>query len=99
MPPARVRLLRRIRHFGYPFRPLHGIPMRVGRDGFQPGSSVTVNGGAFTARGSGTVNLVAASLGGANTLTVGFVDGGGTPHTLSGPLKALATGTQLSQAQ
>jgi hypothetical protein len=67
--------------------------------GFQPGSSVTVNGGTFSASGSGTVTLVSATLGGANTLSIGFVDAGGTPHTVSGPLVDQVTGTQLSPAQ
>jgi hypothetical protein len=67
--------------------------------GFQPGSSVTVNGGTLAADGSGTVNLVAASLAGANTLSIGFTDSGGTPQAVSGPLVDLTTGTQLSPAQ
>ena len=60
---------------------------------------MTVNGGTLAADGSGTVNLVAASLAGANTLSIGFTDSGGTPQAVSGPLVDLTTGTQLSQAQ
>jgi hypothetical protein len=67
--------------------------------GFQPGGAVTVNGGTFTADGSGTVTLTAASLGGSATLTIGFVDGGGTPQTVSGALKDAVTGTPLSAAE
>ena len=67
--------------------------------GFQPGSPVTINGTGYVADGSGTVNLVAAPLAGANTLSIGFVDGDGTPQTVSGPLRDAVTGTQLSQAE
>ena len=67
--------------------------------GFQPGGAVTVNGGTFTADESGTVTLTAASLGGSATLTIGFVDGGGTPQTVSGALTDAVTGTPLSSAE
>lgn len=67
--------------------------------GFQPNASVTVNGGTFTSDGSGTVTLAAAPLGGSSSLSIGFVDSGGTGQTISAPLNDLTTGNPLSVAE
>lgn len=67
--------------------------------GFQPSATVTVNGTSYISDGAGTVNLSSAPLGGATTLSIDFVDAGGTAQSVTAPLNDLMTGTPLSPAE